>query len=301
MNDPSTAMARDSLIRARGLRKSFGSKTVLDGIDLEIPTGSVVGLLGRNGAGKSTLLKCLLGLLRIDAGEATVLGLDPWELDADAKTRLGFVPQSIELYPWLTVQQTLDYVGSFYPLWNRPFAMDTARKWDLELADRVGTLSHGQAQTLGIVLALGHEPELLVLDEPAASLDPAARREFLAMMLQSVAELGQTVLFSTHITSDVERCADRVAILRAGKIQLHEELDVLKDSVKRIRLIAKHDLPRDMRIEGALAVRVRANEATLSRRDCDAAFVARLEREWNAQAEVLDLNLEDIFLELHHA
>ena len=301
MNDVPSGSAHEHPIRARGLRKSFGSKTVLDGIDLEIPNGSVVGLLGRNGAGKSTLLKCLLGLLRIDSGEATVLGLDPWKLDADAKTRLGFVPQNVELYPWLTVQQTLDYVGNFYPLWNDAFALDTARKWELGLGDKVGTLSHGQAQTLGIVLALGHEPELLVLDEPAASLDPAARREFLAMMLQYVADLGQTVLFSTHITSDVERCADRVAILRAGKIQLHEELDVLKESVKRIRLIASRELPRDMKVEGAMALRVHTNEATLSLRNCEPTFVRKLEREWDARAEVLDLNLEDIFLELHHA
>jgi len=284
----------------RDVRKSYDRKPVLTGVDLEIPPGSVVGLLGRNGAGKSTMIKCLLGMIRADRGELRVFGQDSWHLDGDAKARLGFVAQDVELYPWFTVRETLDYVGSFYRMWNATFAVDTARAWDLDLDQKCGTLSRGQVQRLGIVLALGHEPELLVLDEPAASLDPSARRHFLSTVLDRVVEIGQTVLFSTHITSDVERSADRVAVLRDGRIEVFEELDTLKESTKRIRLVSKHDLPRDLEVAGALTVRVKGNEAMISMTKQDDDLIARLESDWHARAEIQDLNLEEIFLELHH-
>lgn len=290
----------ESPVHVQGLERRYGRKEVLRGVDLDVPAGSVVGLLGRNGEGKTTLLKCLLGLLRPDGGTARVLGRDPWDLDADTKARIGYVPQEVELYGWFTVEETLGYVGSFYPLWNHTFARDTARAWRLDLDARVKTLSRGQLQKLGILLALGHEPELLVLDEPAASLDPSARREFLATVIDHVAELQQTVLFSTHITSDVERIADRVAVLKDGRIRLDEELDTLKTTMKRVRLIGRVDLPRDLSVDGALRVRVRGNEALVSLQHADDALLRQLESTWNARAELHDLNLEDIFLELHH-
>ena len=287
-------------VSIQGLTKSFRRNEVLRGIDLEVPRGSVVGLLGRNGEGKSTLLKCLLGLVRRDAGDVRVFGQDAWHLDPDTKARIGYVAQEVELHGWFTVAETIGYVGSFYPLWNQNFAVDTARTWRLDLDARVKNLSRGQRQMLGIVLALGHEPELLVLDEPAASLDPSSRREFLAAVLDRVADLDQTVLFSTHITSDVERIADRVAVLKDGRIRLYEELDTLKSTMKRVRLIGRVDLPRDLRVEGALSVRVRRNEATVTLPHAEDVVLRRLESKWDARLEVQDLNLEDIFLELHH-
>lgn len=291
---------RDPVVRLSQVHRSFGKTHVLQGVDLDIPAGSVVGLLGKNGAGKSTLIQCLLGLRRVDAGEISVYGESPRELTADTKARIGFVSQDVELYPWMTVAQTLDYIGSFYPLWNRHWVHETSAHWDLQSSQNVGKLSRGQRQKLGILLALGHEPELLVLDEPAASLDPSARRDFLATLLDRVAELGQTVLFSTHITSDVERVADRVAILRDGVIALDDETDRLKEQLKRVRLISRHDLPRDLEVPGAISVRVRGHEAILSLHGLDDEMLRDLATQWNAQTEVHDLNLEEIFLELHH-
>lgn len=289
----------DSPVVVSGLTKSYGSTQVLRGIDLSIAPGSVVGLLGRNGEGKSTLLKCLLGLLRSDAGNARIFGRDAWHLDADTKVRIGYVPQEVELYGWFTVEQTLDYVGSFYPLWNPTFASDTARAWGLRLDESVKSLSRGQLQKLGILLALGHEPELLVLDEPAASLDPSSRREFLATVIERVADLQQTVLFSTHITSDVERIADRVAVLKDGRIRLDEELDTLKSTMKRVRLFGSIDLPRDLRVAGAISVRVQGREATVALPEVGDEVLRRLESDLRVRTEVQDLNLEEIFLELH--
>jgi ABC-2 type transport system ATP-binding protein len=189
----------------------------------------VLGLLGTNGAGKTTLIKCALGLVRPQVGTAKLLGEDSWNLSAAAKMRIGYVPQVISLYPWMKVRHLVDYTSAFYPNWNRDLSARLVAQWTLPGEDRVGTLSVGQLQRLAIVLALGHEPELLILDEPAASLDPLARREFLQLIIDLAVPGQRTVLFSTHITSDLERVADRVAILKSGRIAWQGLLEELKE------------------------------------------------------------------------
>ena len=169
----------------------------------------------------------------------------------------------------------------------------------MPLEDRVGALSTGQLQTVGIVLALGHQPELLVLDEPVASLDPSARRQFLRTLLELLEDQQQTILFSTHITSDLERVANRVAILGDGKIRFHGELDELKDRVKRLRITARHDLPASFAVPGALRCEVAGAHATVSVADFDERLVADMRQTWDADVSVHDLNLEEIFVEMH--
>ena len=168
-------MNDSAAILVAGLVKRFGERTVLDAIDLHVPRGQVIGLLGLNGSGKSTLIKCLLGLLRADAGRVDVLGTDAWQLADREKARIGYVPQEATLYPWLTVRQTVAYVSSFYAGWDRACGDELLRRWELPLGHRVGPLSVGQKQKLSLVLALGHRPALLILDEPVASLDPVAK------------------------------------------------------------------------------------------------------------------------------
>jgi len=173
--------------------------------------------------------------------------------------------------------------------------------WNVNGNDKVGILSVGTLQKLAIVLALGHEPELLMLDEPAASLDPAARRDFLRTLLDIANDGRRTILFSTHITSDLERVADRVAILREGKIVYHGELDELKDSVKRLHVQSSGPLPASFAVPGAMQSKVEGNEALVSVRDASPQLLEAIRRTYAATVGVQDLNLEDIFLELHHA
>ena len=212
-------------LQLTGVKKHFGINTALAGVDWAVPAGSVVGLLGQNAAGKTTLIKTALGLLRPSRGEARLFGDEAWDLSAENKARIGYVPQVITLYPWMRVRQIINYIAAFYPRWNDDLVSRLAINWSIPREDKVGNLSVGTLQKLAIVLALGHEPELLVLDEPAASLDPAARREFLRTILDIAVDGRRTILFSTHITSDLERVADRVAILREGKIVYDGELD----------------------------------------------------------------------------
>jgi len=281
--------------------KRFGPRAVLDRVDLEVPRGQVIGLLGLNGSGKSTLIKCLLGLLRIDAGRAALLGTDSWQLAAREKSLIGYVPQETTLYPWLTVRQTVAYVSSFYSRWDHAWGEELIRRWDLPLGHRVGPLSVGQKQKLALVLALGHRPEVLILDEPVASLDPVARRWFLETVLETVADGVGTVLFSTHITSDLERIASHVALVRDGRLEFHDEIDTLKDRIKRLRITAPADLPRDLRLPGTLHAVVSGSQAIVTIDGVDERLIADVRERFAADVIVDDLNLEEIFLELHGA
>ncbi len=190
------------VIEARGAEKTFGNHAVLRGADMVIQQGQVVGLLGSNGAGKSTLIKCLLGLLRVDAGSVQLFGEDSWDLSPTVKARLGYVPQSAKFYGWMKVRQLLDYWGTFYPTWDKAWVSELAKRFELPLDHRVGPLSPGQLQRLAFVVALGHRPELLILDEPVASLDPVGRRDTLRQLIDLTQDGEHTVLFSTHILSD---------------------------------------------------------------------------------------------------
>jgi ABC-2 type transport system ATP-binding protein len=290
---------RDSIVRLDRLQKAFAAKEVLRGIDLRVEPGTVLGLLGANGSGKTTLIKCALGLLRPTEGSASVFGEDAWDLSAGAKARLGYVPQVVSSYPFMRVRQVIAYTAAFYPKWNQAFVDELCRRWHVPLEDRVGALSTGQMQTVGIVLALGHEPELLILDEPVASLDPSARRQFLRTLLEILEGQHRTVLFSTHITSDLERVADRVAILADGRLRFHGELDELKDRVKRLRITARQDLPASFAVPGALRCEVAGVHATVSVADFNDRLVADMRRTWDAEVSVYDLNLEEIFVEMH--
>ena len=224
-----TEITTESAIELCGIAKSYGKKHVLTGLDFSVPKGSVVGLLGTNGAGKTTLIKCALGLIRPQEGDARLLGESAWTLSGDAKMRIGYVPQIIRLYPWMKVRHLIEYTAAFYPNWNPALVAKLVQEWSIPMDDRIGPLSVGQQQKLAILLALGHEPELLLLDEPAASLDPLARRQFLQMIIDMAEPGKRTVLFSTHITSDLERVADRVAILKSGRIEWYGLLDDLKE------------------------------------------------------------------------
>lgn len=289
----------EPVLRVAKLQKNFGNKEVLRGINLSIEPGTVLGLLGANGSGKTTLIKCALGLLRPTSGGVTVFGEDSWNLSAAAKSRLGYVPQEVTSYPWMRVRQVLAYTAAFYEHWNHAFVRTLCERWHVPLEDRIGSLSTGQLQTVGIVLALGHQPEFLVLDEPVASLDPSARRQFLRTLLELLQDRQQTILFSTHITSDLERVAQRVAILGDGHIRFLGELDELKERVKRLRFTARHDLPSSFAVPGALRCEVAGSHATVSVANFDERLVAEMRQTWDADIAVNDLNLEEIFVEMH--
>lgn len=286
----------DVVLEASALRKQFRATEVLAGVDLRLQRGQVTGLLGLNGAGKSTLIRCLLGLLRPTGGSARIFGCESWNLGESEKARLGYVPQEVWLFPTLTVRGMADYTGAFYANWDAAAVTELLRKWELPQDKACGVLSAGERQKLGIVLALGHQPELLVLDEPVASLDPAARRAFLESLLELAADGNRTVLFSTHITSDVERVCSHVALLGSGRIQFHEEQDGLKERTKRLRLAAGTTLPSKADLPGVLQWQTAGTTGVMTVNNFTAALPDELRSKWGADVVVEDLNLEEIFL-----
>lgn len=242
--------AAPACVSLQGVAVAFGAQRVLDGLDWQLPAGQVVGLLGRNGAGKTTLIEALLGLREPDAGQALLFGQSSAALDDDRRARIGYVPQRSDLFEWLTADQLLAYFRSFYPRWNTAKVDGLMSRWDIARDKPIGQLSGGQQQRLSIVRALAHEPELLVLDEPVASLDPAGRRDFLGELVEQVVDRRTTIVFSTHILSDLERVALDVAFLVGGRIAVHAPLDELLETSVRLggvpadirRFVAEHGL-----------------------------------------------------------
>ena len=228
----SQSAALSPAISLQGLQLRYGRQTVLDGIDWQLMPGQVVGLLGRNGAGKTSLLESLLGLRDPQQGEARLFGCDVRALDDATRARIGYVPQQSDLFEQFTPAQLLAYFRSFYPRWNEGLVDGLMSRWELPRDKPIAKLSGGQQQRLSIVRALAHGPDLLVLDEPVAALDPLGRRDFLRELVEQVLDRGTTVVFSTHILSDLERVAFNVAFMARGRLALQAPLDGLMDQCR---------------------------------------------------------------------
>ena len=232
-----TAAARSTppspVVEVRGLEKRFGGRAVLQALDWQVPPGRVLGLLGRNGAGKTTLLRCLLGLMPVDAGEIEIFGESMAEPGGERMHRIGFVPQTFDLFPWMAVRGFLDFTAAFYNHWDTAFAERLLRDWEIDSRAKIGALSQGQRQKLAIVRAMAPRPDLLVLDEPVASLDPQTRWAFMDELMPVVQAHGKTVIFSTHITADLERAEADIALLKDGRIGWQASQSALRARVRR--------------------------------------------------------------------
>jgi ABC-2 type transport system ATP-binding protein len=218
----------------RGLNLAYGKKPVLKGLDWQLHPGQVIGLLGRNGAGKTTLLEAMLGLRDLQGGSVELFGESGPQLSDATRARIGYVPQRSDLFEGFTANELLAYFRSFYPRWNTAKVDGLLSRWDIARDQPIARLSGGQQQRLSIIRALAHDPDLLVLDEPVSSLDPAGRREFLRELVDQVLDRGTTVVLSTHILSDLERVAFNVAFLREGRIGMQAPLDELLDSTRQV-------------------------------------------------------------------
>jgi ABC-2 type transport system ATP-binding protein len=215
-----------SAVVATGLSRRYGRRWALQDCCLEIPTGAIAGLVGPNGAGKTTFLNLAAGLLGPTTGEIRVLGRNP-RSDASLIRSIGFLPQDVPLYRSFTVAETLHFGARMNPAWDADFASDRIRTLGIPLDQRAGQLSGGQRAQLALVLALGKRPDLLLLDEPLASLDPLARQQFLQLLMESTVETGMTVVLSSHLIVDLERVCDHLILLSASRTQVTGAVDEL--------------------------------------------------------------------------
>jgi ABC-2 type transport system ATP-binding protein len=220
----------DAVITVSDLTRRFGAKNALASVSLSVPRGAVYGLVGANGAGKTTLIKHILGLLRAQSGSVRVFGLDPVADPVGVLSRLGYLSEERDLPGWMRVDELVRYARAFYPSWDDAYAEALRRTFELDAGATIKNLSKGQTARAGLLVALAHRPELLVLDEPSTGLDPVVRRDILDAIIRTVADEGRTVLFSSHLLDEVERVADHVTMISHGKIVMSGTLAEIRES-----------------------------------------------------------------------
>jgi ABC-2 type transport system ATP-binding protein len=234
-----------AVLVARGLSKRYGNVWALRDCALDLPAGRVVGLVGPNGAGKTTLLHLALGLLEPTAGAIHVLGYAPRDQVREVLTHVGFVAQQRPLYRQFTVEQHLQLGAHLNVHWDDAHARERLRRYAIPLDRKVRTLSGGQQAQVSLTLALGKRPQLLLLDEPLANLDPLARQEFLRTLLVAATEEGTTVLFSSHVVAELERFCDYLVILLDGRVRVAGDVDQLLAAHRRLTRTTPPDAPSD--------------------------------------------------------
>lgn len=281
-------------IETSELTKQFNGATVVDGLNLAVPEGSIFGLVGPNGAGKTTTVRMLVGLLQPTRGNAWVLGREA--KDAVARHRIGYVPDTQKMYPWFRVEEIFFLCSGLYQNWDWARVKYLQSKFNLPVEKRIRNLSQGMTTLVALTVALSIRPRLLILDEPTTGLDPIKRRQLLQLVLEEVAGEGTTVFLSTHHLGDLERLADQIALLDEGRLVFCQDMDDLKRSFRRIQTVLPGGLPAELsRLPGVLKVESTEHICSLIvNRDAD-RILARV-REFNpAFVEAQELSLDEIF------
>jgi ABC-2 type transport system ATP-binding protein len=284
--------SRKAVIELRHVRKSFGKKTVLDGVDMIVPAGQTFAFLGRNGAGKTTTIRALLGLLKPDSGEVRVLGLDPQVAGVEIRRRVGYVAEDPVLFGWMRVRQLISFMAPFYPTWDAGWANQLAERFELPMETKFKHLSKGQGVRVALLLALAHRPELVILDDPTLGLDPIMRKDFLRDLVTYLQGERVSVFFSSHLLYEIEPVADSVVILNHGKVIRQAATEDLREQVKR--LIAPIEAqPFLSGLPGLLDLNSTGRQATAV--VSDIAAVRPMLAESPDHIDIIDLNLDEIF------
>ena len=216
--------------------KWYGKNRAVNALNLSVPTGSVYALLGRNAAGKSTIMQLLLGLQSANSGSIDVLGSDPVKDGIEMRKKLGYIPERMPMYEWMTIAETLRFVEAQYPVWSASTQDDLVRKFRLPLQQRVRTLSRGQRALLTLVLAMSHNPELVLLDECTSGMDAIAREEFDRSVIELLHGSGRTVLFASHQINELERLCDCVGMVFEGQMLVQSKVDDLKATIRQLQV-----------------------------------------------------------------
>jgi len=249
-------------IEIRGVSRRFGSKLALNNVSLCVPRGVVLGLVGENGSGKTTLIKHVLGLLKAQSGSVRVFGRDPVTDPVGVLGRIGYLSEDRDLPRWIRVDELLRYTRAFYPGWDAAYAEQLREQFGLDPAARIKNLSRGECARAGLLLALAHRPDLLLLDEPGSGLDPVARRDILEAIIRTVGDEGRTVLFSSHLLDEIERVSDHVAMVVRGEVALSGSLEAIQESHHRLALRFSTAQARPPVLEGALRIHGEGREWT---------------------------------------
>jgi ABC-2 type transport system ATP-binding protein len=233
------------IVDVNQLSRSFGNKDALDHVNFRAGEGQVYGLVGSNGAGKTTLLKHLLGLLRAHSGSVRVFGLDPVRDPVGVLSRVGYLSEERELPEWMRIDELMRYTQAYHPNWDVSYARELLETFGLDPSKKIKELSRGMRAQAGLVAAVAHRPELLILDEPSAGLDAVVRRDILDAIVRTVADDGRTVIFSSHLLEEVERMSDHLTMMQDGRVVLSGALEDVRGGYQRsrVRFVESFDHP----------------------------------------------------------
>ena len=286
-----------TIIETKSLTKRYRGKEVVQNIDIELRAGSICAFLGRNGAGKTTTIKMLAGLICPDFGSSTVLGRDSMELEPEHWQKIGYVSENQQLYEWMTGEELIAHTSAFYPGWDREFEKELVDQLELPLDRKLSLCSRGEKVKFALLLAMAFRPQLLILDEPFAGLDPLARSEFLESVLEITTQNDWSVFFSTHDIDDVEKLADDILVIDEGRIQIRESLESLQGRFRRISLTGEH-VPVEVS-EDVLQLKREGDHSRFIHSAFDAEEGEAIQaRHPGAQVNVEAMSLKEIFLVL---
>ncbi len=287
----------DSPIVMENLVKYYDGRCVLDGIDLKVPRGCIYGLLGRNGGGKTTIIRILLGLEPATRGRTTLLGQDSAQLTAQTRSRIGYVAEGHHLIQNYKVRRLVGLCKGLAAHWNEAFFGHLIETFRLPMDRKVKELSAGMRAELNLALAMATDPELLILDDPTLGLDTVARRQFLELAIDLIQKQNRTILFSSHILGDVERIADRIGVLVAGRLVVDCELEDLKSRVKKFQVLFPTRAPESLYITEIIQQQSEGREMVLTVANWNPQKRAILETFKPESVTELPMTLEDIFIE----
>ena len=279
------------------VKKSFGRNLVLEQMDLAIPKGVVYGLIGLNGVGKTTTIRLLLGLVNSDAGMIHVLGLDPRKSGWKIRQQVGYVAENQKMYPWMTTKESLWFVSQFYPTWDDEYAKQLCERFSIDSSKKVKDLSRGMLSKLFLIMAMSHRPKILVLDEATSGLDATIRRDFLKGVIEFVQQEGMTVLISSHLLTDLERVVDHIGYIKGGNIQISGNLEGLKDSFRKVKLLFEENYDGKIEIPGLLQEERSGRQVMLTLKNFSEKTQKSLENLPSTSMEFVDMSLEDLFTE----
>ena len=286
-----------NVIRVENLVKYFDGRCVLDGINLKVPQGCIYGLLGRNGAGKTTIIRILLGLEPPTRGRTLLLDTESSELSAKLHSRIGYVAEGHNLIQNYRVGRLIKLCKGLSMSWNDKFFEQLIEKFRLPTDRRVKELSIGMRAQLNLALALAIDPELLIFDDPTLGLDTIARRQFLELAIDLIQRQGRTILFSSHILSDVERIADRIGIIAAGKLVVDCPLEELKERVKKLRVIFPEAPLSNLYLKEIVNQQIDGREMVITVVNWNRQKQTVLDTFKPSSCTEIPMSLEDIFIE----
>jgi ABC-2 type transport system ATP-binding protein len=287
----------ENVIEVENLVKYFDGRCVLDGINLKVPRGCIYGLLGRNASGKTTIIRILLGLEPPTRGQTFLLDAESANLSAKVHSRIGYVAEGHNLIQNYTVGRLIKLCKDLSLHWNDKFFEHLTETFRLPMDRRIGQLSIGMRAQLNLSLALAIDPELLILDDPTLGLDTVARRQFLELAIDLIGQQNRTILFSSHILSDVERIADRIGILAGGKLVVDCALEELKNRVKKFRLIFPESAPENLYLTEIVNQEIEGREIAMTVANWNQQKQAMLGTFQPSSCTELPMSLEDIFIE----